>query len=72
LFILSPGFIETPMTAKLTPEQLEKSLESIPLHRLGKPREVAAMVRFLAIDEGSDYITGHCFDVDGGVGIAAA
>lgn len=30
------------------------------------------MVRFLAIDEGADYITGHCFDVDGGVGIAAA
>jgi 3-oxoacyl-[acyl-carrier protein] reductase len=67
-----PGFIETPMTAKLTPEQLEKSLESIPLHRLGKPSEVAAMCRFLAIDEGAEYMTGHCFDVDGGVGIAAA
>lgn len=67
-----PGFIATPMTDKLTPEQLEKSLEWIPLHRLGKPEEVAAMVRFLAIDEGADYITGHCFDVDGGVGIAAA
>ena len=30
------------------------------------------MVRFLAIDEGAEYITGHCFDVDGGIGIAAA
>lgn len=67
-----PGFIQTPMTDKLTPEQLKKSLEHIPLHRLGKPEEVAAMVRFLAIDDGADYITGHCFDVDGGVGIAAA
>ena len=69
---ICPGFIETPMTAKLTEEQLQKSIKSIPLQRLGKPEEVAAMVRFLAIDEGAEYITGHCFDVDGGVGIAAA
>ena len=67
-----PGFIETPMTAKLTEEQLEASVKSIPLGRLGKPSEVAALCRFLAVDEGADYLTGHCFDVDGGVGIAAA
>eukprot|EP00529_Nitzschia_sp_RCC80_P025836 CAMPEP_0113467358 /NCGR_PEP_ID=MMETSP0014_2-20120614/14772_1 /TAXON_ID=2857 /ORGANISM="Nitzschia sp." /LENGTH=345 /DNA_ID=CAMNT_0000359661 /DNA_START=188 /DNA_END=1225 /DNA_ORIENTATION=+ /assembly_acc=CAM_ASM_000159 len=67
-----PGFIETPMTAKLTEEQLEASVNSIPLGRLGKPSEVAALCRFLAVDEGADYLTGHCFDVDGGVGIAAA
>lgn len=69
---ICPGFIETPMTQKLTPAQLAKSIESIPLHRLGKPHEVAAMVRFLAVDDGASYITGHSFDVDGGVGIAAA
>jgi Enoyl-(Acyl carrier protein) reductase len=68
----SPGFIETPMTKKLTDDQVAKSLDSIPLHRFGKPSEVASMVRFLAIDEGAEYITGHCFDVDGGVGIAAS
>jgi 3-oxoacyl-[acyl-carrier protein] reductase len=34
-----PGFIETAMTAKLTPEQLENSLKHIPLNRLGKPSE---------------------------------
>jgi 3-oxoacyl-[acyl-carrier protein] reductase len=67
-----PGFIETPMTAKLTEAQVEASLAAIPLHRFGKPSEVAAMVRFLAIDEGAEYMTGHCFDVDGGVAIAAA
>ena len=67
-----PGFIETPMTQKLTDEQRQKSVASIPLHRLGQPREVAAVCRFLAIDDGASYITGHCFDVDGGVGIAAA
>lgn len=67
-----PGFIETPMTKKLTKEQLEKSKAAIPLHRLGKPEEVAAVCRFLAIDDGAEYITGHCFDVDGGIGVAAA
>ena len=67
-----PGFIESPMTAKLTPEQLEASCNAIPLKRLGKAEHVAAMCRFLAIDDGADYITGHCFDVDGGIGIAAA
>ena len=67
-----PGFIETKMTEKLSQEQLAKSVKAIPLHRLGKPNEVAALVRFLAIDDGASYITGHCFDVDGGIGIAAA
>ena len=55
---ICPGFIATEMTSKLTPEQLAKSVESIPLKRLGKPEEVAAMARFLAIDDGADYITG--------------
>ena len=67
-----PGFIETAMTAKLGEEMLNKVKEQIPLGRLGHPDEVAAMVRFLALDKGADYITGHCFDVDGGVGMAAA
>jgi 3-oxoacyl-[acyl-carrier protein] reductase len=60
------------MTAKLTEEQVEKSISQIPLHRFGKPSEVASMVRFLAIDDGAEYMTGHCFDVDGGVGLASA
>jgi 3-oxoacyl-[acyl-carrier protein] reductase len=41
----------------------------IPLKRLGKPEEIAGMVRFLALDDAADYITGHCFNVDGGIGI---
>ena len=47
---------------------LEKIRKSIPLQRLGKPEEVAAMARFLALDEGADYITGQTFDVNGGWG----
>ena len=69
---ICPGFIDTPMAHKLSDEQLEMVSKNIPLQRLGKPSEVAAVARFLALDEGADYITGHCFDVDGGVGIASA
>jgi len=62
-----PGFIESDMTAKLSEEYLEKVSQSIPLKRLGKPEEVAGMCRFLALDPAADYITGHCFNVDGGI-----
>ena len=41
----------------------------IPLKRLGKPEEVAGMCRFLALDPAADYITGHTFNVDGGIAI---
>jgi 3-oxoacyl-[acyl-carrier protein] reductase len=69
---ICPGFIRTPMTDKLGEDALKAVVKNIPLQRLGKPEEVAAMARFLALDEGADYITGHCFDVDGGVGMVAA
>lgn len=45
--------------------------EGIPLKRLGKPEEVAGMTRFLALDPAADYITGHTFNVDGGIAIGA-
>ena len=64
-----PGFIESDMTAELSPEYLEKMCEVIPAGRLGKPEEVAGMVRFLCLDEAAEYVTGHCFNVDGGIAI---
>jgi 3-oxoacyl-[acyl-carrier protein] reductase len=66
-----PGFIESDMTAKLPAEYLEEVCKGIPLGRLGKATEVAGMARFLALDEAGDYITGHCFNVDGGIAIGA-
>jgi len=62
-----PGFIASDMTAKLSDEYLEKVSEGIPLKRLGKPEEVAGMCRYLSLDPSADYITGHCFNVDGGI-----
>lgn len=43
----------------------------IPQGRLGKASEIAGMVAFLALDPAADYITGHCFNVDGGIAIGA-
>lgn len=64
---ICPGFIETAMTAKIDPAILEKTKETIPLKRLGKPEDIAAMAKFLALNPNADYITGHCFVIDGGV-----
>jgi len=66
-----PGFIESDMTAKLSEEYLETVSKGIPLGRLGKPEEVAGLTSFLALDPAADYITGHCFNVDGGIAIGA-
>lgn len=61
---VSPGMVETDMTALLTPEM--KAGLAIPLGRLGRPSEVADAVVFLM---GSDaaYITGEVLHVDGGL-----
>jgi len=67
--VVCPGFIESDMTAELPDEYLVKVAENIPLKRLGKPEEVAGMCRFLALDPAADYITGHSFNVDGGIAI---
>lgn len=68
---ICPGFIASDMTAVLDEAYLEKVSEGIPLKRLGKPEEVAGMTRFLALDPACDYITGHTFNVDGGIAIGA-
>jgi 3-oxoacyl-[acyl-carrier protein] reductase len=63
---VAPGFIETDMTAAMTPEARETLSEQIPLARLGTPNDVAATVAFLASDFAS-YITGQVLVVDGGL-----
>ena len=63
---VAPGFIETEMTAAMTPEAREALGKQIALERLGTVNDVAAMVTFLASDLAA-YITGQVFVVDGGL-----
>src|SRR5262249_3037678 len=63
---VTPGFIETDMTAVLTEEQKNNMLGHIPLKRFGKAEDVAAAVKFLASEE-AGYITGHVLSVNGGL-----
>jgi len=63
---VAPGFIETKMTGILPDDLKTKMLSMIPLARLGKPEDVAAVVRFLCTEDAS-YITGQVIRVDGGM-----
>lgn len=63
---VAPGFIETDMTASMTPEARSALDSQIPLERLGTPKDVAGAVAFLASDYAS-YITGQVIVVDGGL-----
>lgn len=63
---IAPGFIDTDMTAAITPEARAAMTGQIPMERLGVPVDVAGAVAFLASDLAS-YITGQVLVVDGGI-----
>ena len=61
--VVAPGFIDTDMTSELDQDMIKKT---VPLGRIGKPEEVAALVAFLASKEAA-YITGQVISINGGV-----
>jgi acetoacetyl-CoA reductase len=63
---VAPGFIATEMVEAIPQAALDRVIEKIPQRRLGKPEEVARVVRFLLEDEAS-YITGAVYSVNGGL-----
>jgi 3-oxoacyl-[acyl-carrier protein] reductase len=63
---IAPGFIQTPMTDKLSEEQRKALIASIAIPRLGTPEDIAAAVLFLA-GPGGSYISGEVLNVSGGL-----
>lgn len=63
---VAPGFIETDMTGALDDGQKEAIMSSVPMNRLGSPKEIAATVAFLA-SPAAAYITGETIHVNGGM-----
>jgi acetoacetyl-CoA reductase len=63
---VAPGFIATEMVAAMPKAVLDVVVEKIPLRRLGRPEEVARVVKFLLEDE-AGYITGAVYNVNGGL-----
>ncbi len=65
---IAPGAVDTPMDAPLKEDtnQMQKLLSEIPLRRMGKPEEVAALAVYLASDAAA-YVTGSTFVIDGGM-----
>lgn len=63
---VSPGYVETDLVMSIRADVRQQILDSIPMGRLAKPEEVAAVVAFLASEE-AGYITGANISVNGGM-----
>ncbi|MFD6949520.1 beta-ketoacyl-ACP reductase [Nocardiopsis sp. TSRI0078] len=66
--VVSPGFVETDMTAALPEERQAEIRKNVPLGRIGATEDIARTVAFLA-GPGGSYITGAVIPVDGGLGM---
>lgn len=63
---VSPGFVETDMTAELSDEARKAHLDAVPLRRAATPQDIANAVAFFASPEAS-YISGQILGVNGGM-----
>lgn len=61
---IAPGFIETPMTAQMKPEAIDRALGMVPLRRWGQPEEIAHSARYIIEN---DFFSGRVVEIDGGV-----
>ncbi len=62
---VAPASVRTPEMDKIPPDKLAKMVETIPIGRVGEPKEVADLVSYLASDSGG-FVTGATFDINGG------
>ena len=61
---VAPGTINTDMLAAMKPEARERLVQAVPLQRLGESEHIARSVAFIFE---TDYFTGRCIDMDGGL-----
>lgn len=64
--VIAPGYINTDMTNSLPDKVKEEVLKTIPMKKIGEPKEIANLALFLSSDL-SNYITGQVINVDGGM-----
>jgi 3-oxoacyl-[acyl-carrier protein] reductase len=62
---IAPAVIDTPMLGDITQEHIDYMVSRIPMGRLGRADEAAALIAFLA-SEDMTFSTGACFDLSGG------
>jgi acetoacetyl-CoA reductase len=63
---VSPGYVETDLVMAIRPDVRQNIIDSIPMGRLARPDEIAAVVAFLVSEE-AGYITGANISVNGGM-----
>lgn len=64
--VIAPGYINTDMTSVLPDRVKEEVIKTIPMRKIGEPKEIANLVLFLSSNL-SNYITGQVINVDGGM-----
>jgi 2-dehydro-3-deoxy-L-rhamnonate dehydrogenase (NAD+) len=62
---IAPAVVDTPILGQITEEHISYMTSRIPLARMGRPEEVAALICWLANEE-MTFSTGACFDISGG------
>jgi len=63
---IAPGYIGTAMVRAIKPEILQGIVDSVPMKRLGEPKEIGAAVAYLASDS-AGYVTGSTLNINGGL-----
>ncbi len=63
---MAPGFIDTGILEAVPEEKIRRQLETVPLARMGRPEEGAALVAYLTSEE-AGYVTGQTIRIDGGL-----